>query len=111
MSRPNHTTSDFREPKPDESPASGNHVIGKRGITIPWGWITSLVPTAGLGGAMLHSSLFGAPPEFSSRLDAQEKHIEVHDRAITEMHEDAALTKQQMHQIIEDLRWLREHAH
>lgn len=100
MHRSNHDTSQVHER--DQSPSGGQPVIGRRGLTIPWGWLASMVPTSALGGAILHGSLFGAPPEFSKRLDE-------HQRSIVELHEDAALTKQQMRQIADDVKFIRDH--
>jgi hypothetical protein len=105
VNRPGHHSP---EPQAETSPSAGQPIVGRKGLTIPWAWITSLLPLGGLGGAVLHSELFGAPPEFAKRLDAQAQRIESAEGMLHELHESAALGKQQMQHLSEDMKRVRE---
>ena len=71
--------------------------IDGKGVRVPWAWIVALAPSCGLLGAFGHMSLFGAPPEFSDRLNE-------HQKVITELHEHDALKEQRLESISDTLK-------
>jgi hypothetical protein len=88
---PRHATHDTA------TPTAGAPTVSRKGVTIPWAWIAGLAPTAALGGALGHAQLFGAPPEYSQRLDD-------HERRITQLDKSAALDHAAQERIAEDIR-------
>ena len=92
------------KPDDDATPTSGAPTVSKKGITIPWGWIMSLTPTAGLVGALGHASLFGAPPEFSKRLDDHQTQLGDHERRLTELDKGAALDHAAQARMADDIK-------
>ena len=87
-------TDRIEDPSPLQSKALR---VTHRGISVPWGWVFALAPSFGLVGAIGHSAVFGAPPEFTARLDE-------HQRVLVELHERDALKEQRMQQISDTLR-------
>ncbi len=87
----------------DTTPTSGAPTVSKKGITIPWGWIMSLTPTAGLVGALGHASLFGAPPEFAKRLDDHQTQLGNHERRITDLDKSEAVARGAQERMAKDI--------
>lgn len=96
---PRHTTKTDN----DATPTSGAPTVNRKGITIPWGWIMSLTPTAGLVGALGHASLFGAPPEFSKRLDEHQTQLGDHERRLTELDKHEAVDRAAQERMAKDV--------
>lgn len=88
----------------EASPAAGSPTVSKRGITIPWAWVLSLAPTAGLVGAVGHASLFGAPPEYTKRLDDHQAQLGDHERRITDLDKKDAVSTDRQQRMADDIK-------
>lgn len=88
----------------DTTPASGAPTVNRRGVNIPWSWLAGIAPLAAMGGAVGHAQVFGAPPEFSQRLNDHQTVLQDHEKRITELDKGAALDHAAQVRMAEDIR-------
>jgi len=84
-----------------EQPATAKVIrVNQDGIKVPWAWVASLIPAAGLAGALGH----GVVTQPGADLNAK---VEGHQSMILQQHEDMALLKQQVGQILQEMERVR----
>jgi hypothetical protein len=92
------------KPDDDATPNTGAPTVNRKGVNIPWSWLAGIAPLAAMGGAVGHAQVFGAPPEFSVRLNEHQTVLTDHERRITELDKGAAIDHAAQARMAEDIR-------